>query len=238
MKNINNITIKKGLGTVPVYFTAATTILGAILFLRFGTAVGTLGFFGAFFLVILGHLITIPTALAISEIATNTRVEGGGLILDKKVVTGQTVLEGNDGKSVNYLNVTGDAEAQQIFEHLANNSTEYKTEYGLTKIGSNSGDEGKNMIGVNTEHTVGSTAANRVVLENGYTIREAIHNHPSGNNKSSEGDIKVAERIQGKFPNATLSNYTAKHGYTQYNKNTEPYILTFSIKELVFTFKK
>ncbi|MCL1821986.1 MAG: amino acid permease [Prolixibacteraceae bacterium] len=69
---------KAGLGTLPVYCTAVSTILGAILFLRFGTAVGTLGFWGAIFLVILGHLITIPTALAISEIATNTRVEGGG----------------------------------------------------------------------------------------------------------------------------------------------------------------
>ncbi|MCL2329189.1 MAG: amino acid permease [Bacteroidetes bacterium] len=74
MKSNNN----KGLGVLPVYFTAATTILGAILFLRFGFAVGTLGFWGAILLVILGHLITIPTALAISEIATNTRVEGGG----------------------------------------------------------------------------------------------------------------------------------------------------------------
>jgi len=75
---MNGNFLKKGLGTLPVYFTATTTILGAILFLRFGTAVGTLGFWGAIFLVILGHLITIPTALAISEIATNTRVEGGG----------------------------------------------------------------------------------------------------------------------------------------------------------------
>lgn len=67
-----------GFGTAPVYFTAISTILGAILFLRFGFAVGTLGFFGALFIIFLGHLITIPTALAISEIATNTRVEGGG----------------------------------------------------------------------------------------------------------------------------------------------------------------
>ena len=73
-----NNTSTKRLGTLPVYFTAASTILGAILFLRFGAAVGTLGFWGAICMVILGHLITIPTALAISEIATNTRVEGGG----------------------------------------------------------------------------------------------------------------------------------------------------------------
>ena len=67
-----------GLGTAPIYFTAISTILGAILFLRFGFATGTLGFWGALLLIIIGHLITIPTALAISEIATNTRVEGGG----------------------------------------------------------------------------------------------------------------------------------------------------------------
>ena len=78
-KFMNGNTGKKGnFGTLPVYFTAASTILGAVLFLRFGTAVGTLGFWGAISIVILGHLITIPTALAISEIATNTRVEGGG----------------------------------------------------------------------------------------------------------------------------------------------------------------
>lgn len=65
-------------GTAPVYFTAVSTILGAILFLRFGFAVGTLGFWGALLLIILGHAVTVPTALAISELATNKRVEGGG----------------------------------------------------------------------------------------------------------------------------------------------------------------
>lgn len=69
---------KLGFGTSPVFFTAISTILGAILFLRFGFAVGTLGFGGAILIVILGHLVTIPTALAISEIATNKKVEGGG----------------------------------------------------------------------------------------------------------------------------------------------------------------
>ena len=69
---------KKSFGTAPVYFTAIATILGAILFLRFGYAVGTLGFWGVIGIVLLGHLVTIPTALAISEIATNKRVEGGG----------------------------------------------------------------------------------------------------------------------------------------------------------------
>ena len=69
---------KKEFGTAPVFFTAMSTILGAILFLRFGYGVGTLGFWGVIFIILLGHLVTIPTALAISEIATNKRVEGGG----------------------------------------------------------------------------------------------------------------------------------------------------------------
>lgn len=68
----------KRFGTAPVFFTAISTILGAILFLRFGYAVGTLGLWGSLLIIFLGHMVTIPTALAISEIATNKRVEGGG----------------------------------------------------------------------------------------------------------------------------------------------------------------
>ncbi|MDR1221574.1 MAG: amino acid permease [Tannerella sp.] len=67
-----------GFGTVAVYLTSISSVLGAILFLRFGYATGTLGFWGAIGIILLGHMITIPTALALSELATNTRVEGGG----------------------------------------------------------------------------------------------------------------------------------------------------------------
>ena len=69
---------KTGFGSAAVFMTAISTILGAILFLRLGFATGTLGFWGAIVIILLGHLITIPTALSLSELATNTRVEGGG----------------------------------------------------------------------------------------------------------------------------------------------------------------
>lgn len=69
---------KSGFGTAPVFFTAIATILGAILFLRFGWAVGSLGFWGVILIILIGHLVTIPTALSLSEIATNQKVEGGG----------------------------------------------------------------------------------------------------------------------------------------------------------------
>ena len=67
-----------GFGTAPVFLASISTILGAILFLRFGYAVAHTGFLGTLWIIALGHAVTIPTALAIAEIATNRRVEGGG----------------------------------------------------------------------------------------------------------------------------------------------------------------
>ena len=65
-------------GTAPVFLTAISTILGAIMFLRFGYAVGHVGFFGVLIIIFLGHAVTIPTAMSLAEIATNQKVEGGG----------------------------------------------------------------------------------------------------------------------------------------------------------------
>ncbi len=68
----------KKFGTAPVFFTAISTILGAVLFLRFGFAVGTVGFMGTVAIILIGHIVTVPTAMSIAEIATNQKVEGGG----------------------------------------------------------------------------------------------------------------------------------------------------------------
>ncbi|MBX2843275.1 MAG: amino acid permease [Flammeovirgaceae bacterium] len=70
---------RQGFGTAPVFLTSICTILGAILFLRFGFAVGNLGLWQTFMIILLGHLVTIPTALAVAEIATNQKVQGGGV---------------------------------------------------------------------------------------------------------------------------------------------------------------
>ena len=76
---MGSLTSKQGsFGTAPVFMTAISTILGAILFLRFGYAVGNLGFIMTLFIIIIGHMVTIPTAMAVAEIATNQKVEGGG----------------------------------------------------------------------------------------------------------------------------------------------------------------
>ncbi len=69
---------KANFGTAPVFLTAISTILGAVMFLRFGFAVGSVGFWGTITIIIIGHMVTIPTAMALAEIATNQKVEGGG----------------------------------------------------------------------------------------------------------------------------------------------------------------
>ncbi len=67
-----------GFGTLAVFMTAVSTILGAILFLRFGYALAHVGLGGLLAIIVIGHIVTIPTALAVAEIATNQRVQGGG----------------------------------------------------------------------------------------------------------------------------------------------------------------
>lgn len=67
-----------GFGTAPVFLMSITAILGAVMFLRFGFTVGSVGLLGALLIVLIGHMITIPAGMAISEIATNQRIGGGG----------------------------------------------------------------------------------------------------------------------------------------------------------------
>lgn len=66
-------------GTFGGVFTPCTlTILGVIMFLRFGQVVGQAGVIYALVIVAVSKLITTLTALSLSAIATNTRVKGGG----------------------------------------------------------------------------------------------------------------------------------------------------------------
>ncbi|MEM6471754.1 MAG: amino acid permease [Planctomycetota bacterium] len=68
-----------GFGTFGGVFTPCVlTILGVIMFLRFGFVVGQAGVASALVIVLASKLITTLTTLSLSAIATNTRVEGGG----------------------------------------------------------------------------------------------------------------------------------------------------------------
>lgn len=66
-------------GTFGGVFTPCTlTILGVIMFLRFGYVVGQAGVLYALLIVIISKSITLLTSLSLSAIATNTRIRGGG----------------------------------------------------------------------------------------------------------------------------------------------------------------
>jgi RHS repeat-associated protein len=166
------------------------------------------------------------------------RIDGNCIEFDSEIVQKEITLSGNDGTMVDYLQIKGDENATSLFTFIADNMTETKTEFGLTRVGEKTGETGVNLVGTNQDHIDGTTAANVTVFQNGYSIREANHNHPSGNSASSQGDVDVAGMIQVKFPNATFNNYTTKNGFTPYDKNTEPHIPTTNLQEIIITVKK
>ena len=70
---------EKKFGAFGGVFTPCTlTILGVIMFLRFGQVVGQAGFYSAIAIVLASKVITTLTSLSLSAIASNTRVRGGG----------------------------------------------------------------------------------------------------------------------------------------------------------------
>ncbi|MGB7876292.1 MAG: amino acid permease [Anaerolineales bacterium] len=74
-KNVND----KKFGMFAGVFTPTVlTILGAIMYLRTGWVVGNAGLGGAIIIILLAHVITVATGLAVSSVVTNTRVGAGG----------------------------------------------------------------------------------------------------------------------------------------------------------------
>ncbi len=68
-----------GFGTFAGVFTPCTlTILGVIMFLRFGYVVGNAGLIWALCILVAAKTITVLTALSLSAMATNTQIKGGG----------------------------------------------------------------------------------------------------------------------------------------------------------------
>ena len=62
-----------------VFTPCVLTILGVIVFLRFGEVVGNAGLLQALVIVLAAKLITVLTGLSLAAIATNTRTRGGGV---------------------------------------------------------------------------------------------------------------------------------------------------------------
>ena len=78
-KIANGATSSGKLGTFGGVFTPSLlTILGVIMYLRFGWVVGNVGLIGTLLIVTLSTTITFLTALSIASISTDSQVKGGG----------------------------------------------------------------------------------------------------------------------------------------------------------------
>jgi len=63
---------------IGVFTPTILTILGVIMYLRFGWVLGQVGLISTLFIVVLANLVTLATSFSLSAIATNTRVGVGG----------------------------------------------------------------------------------------------------------------------------------------------------------------
>ncbi len=71
---------QKKFGTFAGVFTPSIlTILGVMMYLRFGQVVGNAGLWGSIIIIIIAHVISISTGLSVSSIATDKKVGAGGV---------------------------------------------------------------------------------------------------------------------------------------------------------------
>lgn len=76
-KNMDN---QKKFGTFSGVFTPSIlTILGVMMYLRFGTVVGNAGLYGTIAIIFIAHIISVTTGLSVSSIATDKKVGAGGV---------------------------------------------------------------------------------------------------------------------------------------------------------------
>jgi len=74
------VTIPKKFGTFAGVFTPSIlTILGVIMYMRLGWVVGQAGIIGAIGVILIAHIISLSTGLSISSIATDKKIQGGGI---------------------------------------------------------------------------------------------------------------------------------------------------------------
>lgn len=149
------------------------------------------------------------------------RMEGQSIAFEYGTVTGYrtptaNVSDGNGGvvqQQLAVFEMTGDNNATQLFEFMANPGVTTNVEWTHAKIGTES--SGRNIVG--TSHNQSSTSVGGYLLNNDYTLREVNHNHPSGAPIPSGGDMQNVSRYTGAHPNVKLNIYVPSSGYSPYN---------------------
>ena len=128
-----------------------------------------------------------------------------------------------DGQSNTSFSVCGDENAQCLFEFFADNYTEESgrcLEWGHAMILGTSDEF--NIVG--TTHGEKSIGLLSVLFNNGYSVSEYSHNHPSGNPQPSGAvgelgkDLGNAQVYEKRHPDIKLYTYTPRTGYTRYDK--------------------
>ena len=110
--------------------------------------------------------------------------------------------------------VNGDANAQQLFEFMANPEVA-DVEWEHVKIGFE--DSGRNVVG--NSHAAGQTGIIGYLFTTGYTIRESNHNHPSRKG-ASDNDLLLAKMVQGVQPKSKFNVYVHPGIYVGFDKNS------------------
>ncbi len=156
-------------------------------------------------------------------------------VLSSKITESVNTRDSNGNTStaqVEVFTAFGDKQSTAFFEFAAKNSDVEWIQVKATVDGAQ-GYEQVNYIG--TSHTDGNDASQSFILSfvsNGVTVREANHDHPNNTTTVSQGDIRVATKVQSRFPNATFNIFTPGDSqYTPYNMFSVPGLL----KEMIIT---
>ena len=116
-------------------------------------------------------------------------------------------------KKLTLFEVNGDENATEMFEFLANPANT-SVEWTHAKIGTKDSD--KNIVG--SSHDKSSTPVGHYLRITKYTLKEVIHNHPSGNYLPSRGDKNGATLYKKVNSNVKLYIYTHPNRYSEYDE--------------------
>ncbi len=153
-------------------------------------------------------------------------IDANGEVKEGKKYTYGTVVAHNHPDDeygrLDLFRISGDENAKEVFELFADNTN---VEWTHAKIGTE--ESGRNIVG--TSHSPDFTSVGKYLRDNGYTLREVNHNHPSGipipsgrvhSGEKRTRDLRGAELYNpGNSNKVELNIYTRKYRYASYNKN-------------------
>ena len=143
-------------------------------------------------------------------------------------------VEQKDGNSVDvsFLKITGDKNAKESFEFVADNTN---VEWSLTGVGTRSGDKGESYLS-SSQESGRDGSANHLTSNN--NIRYHIHNHPyrRGSHNPSESDCQTARNLYMKYGRTVPTSIYTGRRYHNYNMYTR--MINERIEQILDSWKK